>query len=284
MNFSEKKNAIKWSKSRILKRFDGEIGVDMDYSIKSAFKKNNLSYTKKLTEIENNKKTKMLICSTCFYDNPHCYGKMMFTDFYEVLKFLGKISHEVDYDWYIKPHPDYLPGTLENLRKCLKFFKNCKIIDPETSFHELKNVIDCAVTTYGSIGHELPLLGIPVINCSDIHPHMSFKFNYSPKSKSELTEIIKNKKFQIKDKEDIYSFYYIHYNFLNNSNLFDKNLISFSNNNFNLFSQKLKFLNDNIVIKDLEKKIICFLENDYFKTVDKSNLDILHQINDINFK
>jgi hypothetical protein len=113
---------------------------------------------------------------------------------------------------------------------------------------------------------------------------MSFKFNYSPKSKSELTEIIKNKKFQIKDKEDIYSFYYIHYNFLNNSNLFDKNLISFSNNNFNLFSQKLKFLNDNIVIKDLEKKIICFLENDYFKTVDKSNLDILHQINDINFK
>ena len=103
------------------------------------------------------------------------------------------------------------------------------------------------------------LLGIPVINCSDIHPHMSFKFNYSPKSKSELMLIIKKKEFQIKNKEDIYNFYYIHYNF-SNSNLFDKNLIPFSNNKFNLFSKKLKFLNENIVFKDL-KKIISFLEN-----------------------
>ena len=45
------------------KRFDGEIG-DMNYSTKVHLKKT--LYNKKLTEITNNNKTKILICSSVF--------------------------------------------------------------------------------------------------------------------------------------------------------------------------------------------------------------------------
>ena len=50
----------------------------MNYSTKSAFSK---SDNKTDLLIKDNNKVKVLICSACFYDNPHCYGKMMLEDF-----------------------------------------------------------------------------------------------------------------------------------------------------------------------------------------------------------
>ena len=76
LDFEEKKIATSWSKNRLNLRLKGEVGVDMPYSSKSAFNSN-----KKINEIRDTTKTKILICSSCFFDNPHCYGKMMFEDF-----------------------------------------------------------------------------------------------------------------------------------------------------------------------------------------------------------
>ena len=59
----------------------------MNYSKKSAFTKKKI---KKL--IINPNKTNLLICTHYFYDNPHAYGGNLFYDFYEWIKFLGKIS------------------------------------------------------------------------------------------------------------------------------------------------------------------------------------------------
>ena len=53
-----------------------------------------------------------------------------------MVKFSQK-NHSTDYDWYIKPHRDFLPGTIEALNLFISF-KNMKIINPETSFHQLK--------------------------------------------------------------------------------------------------------------------------------------------------
>ena len=46
----------------------------------------------RLLAIKNSNKTKVLICTHCFFDNPHGYGGMIFLDFYEWLVFLGEIS------------------------------------------------------------------------------------------------------------------------------------------------------------------------------------------------
>ena len=90
------------------------------------------------------------------------------------------MSHKTDYNWFIKPHKDYLPGTIEIISNLMKKFSNIKLVSPDSSFHQLKLNLDHVLTVYGSVAHELPLLGVNVINASKIHPHMSFKFSKTP--------------------------------------------------------------------------------------------------------
>ena len=104
---------------------------------------------------------------------------MLFLDFYEWLCFLGEISKKTDYDYYIKPHKDYLPGTIESLNEIITKFPNLTLISPTVSFHQLiREGISFALTCYGSIGHELPLLGVQVINAG-YNPHNAYNFNLS---------------------------------------------------------------------------------------------------------
>ena len=41
---------------------------------------------------------------THHFDAPHAWGDLLFDDF-EWMDYLGKLSNELDYDWYIKLHP-----------------------------------------------------------------------------------------------------------------------------------------------------------------------------------
>ena len=93
---------------RIQRRFSGEVGVDMAYSTKSAY-----VAPKCHRLLRKSDKIKILIATHCFFDSPHSYGKNTFPDFYEWIDFLGKMTECTDYDWYIKTHPDFLPGTKE---------------------------------------------------------------------------------------------------------------------------------------------------------------------------
>ena len=156
----------------------------MHYSTKSAFKKTKT----KLNQLQKNKKISVLICTNCFYDNPHAYHGLFFTDFYEWLKYLGKISHISNYNWYIKPHPDYLPGTMEIIKQLSKNFNNIKILNPEISFLNIKKHIDYVLTTYAL--HEF-LLGINVINADKYNPHCSFDFNLNPQNLNEYRKLTK---------------------------------------------------------------------------------------------
>ena len=237
----------------------------MSYSEKSAFTK----YDKTKRVIKQNNKIKVLICTHCFYDNPHAYGGNLFPDFYEWLKFIAKLSHKTDYDWYIKPHPDYLPGTLENIKIVNKKFKNIKLIDPSTSFHRLaKEGINFALTVYGSVAHELPLLGIDVINADKYNPHCSFNFSYTPKNKTNYKKIILNlKKFKskIRYKDEIYKFYYIYHYFLNKDKLIFNNKNKFEK----LYPKNWKIFYE-FFIKNLSRKKLKNLENVFFEFFDSN--------------
>jgi len=155
LSLDEQKNAINLAKKQIDKRLKGHVGVDMPYSTASAFHSNR-SEEPVLRESDN---IKVLIATHCFYDNPHGAGGMLFLDFYEWLCFLGEISEKTDYDWYIKLHPDYVPGTIESLNKIIDKYPKLTWVPPETSFFQLvKEGISFALTCYGSVGHELPIL------------------------------------------------------------------------------------------------------------------------------
>lgn len=269
LNLSDQKKGIKKAKIQLNKRLKG-INANILYSKKSAF----TNIKKYKLYLNNNAKIKVLICTHCFYDNPHAYGKNLFSDFYEWLKFLVSISKKTNYDWYIKPHPDYLPGTLENINKII-YGSKIKLIDPSASFHNLANEkLDYALTAYGSIAHELPLLGINVISCDPNNPHNSYNFTNTPKSfnnyKKKLMNLKKNKRKKIRV-EEIYKFYFARYYIIKNEKLFYANYNEFINFYykdetlfFNYF-KKSKILEQIKIIDNFLKSNDKYLVNNKFK-------------------
>lgn len=233
LSAKEKRQGINLAKKQIKRRLRGEVGVDMPYATKSAFKSAN---TKKRV-LARSKNIKVLICTHCFYDNPHGLGKMSFVDFYEWLKFLGRISERTNYDWYLKTHPDPLPGTYKVINDVLKDFPKIKIVPHKTSHHQLaKEGLDFVLTVKGTVGHEYPLLDVQVIN-ADYNPRIAYDFNWHAKSKKEYEKMLLNlgklKKKKI-DLDQVYEFYYMHHNYV-----YDDDLV------FNSYEQMTKDLSMN---------------------------------------
>lgn len=215
---AEQHKGLALARQQIEKRLNGVVGVDMPYSTKSGFGPAN----DKVTVMKKSDKIKVLICSHCFYDNPHGYGGMIFTDFYEWLVFLGKMSEKTDYDWYLKIHPDPLPGTYDIIEEILSQFSKIAVIPHETSHHQLvKEGIDFVLTCFGSVGHEYPVLGVQVINAAD-NPHVAYDFNWHAKSIEEYEHYLLNLgslKKEI-DLSEIYEFYYMNYYYVYADDLF----------------------------------------------------------------
>lgn len=205
---------------RIKLRFDGKIGVDMPYSNKSAYSD---KYNKKRI-IKKSSKIKILIAAHCFSDSPHGHGKQLFADFYDWIDFLGKLSDNTDYDWYIKSHPDFKISTKKILIEFVKKYKKFNLIPSDSSHHQIiKEGINFALTCVGTIGFEYPMLGIPVINASQNNPHISYNFNLHPKNITEYEKLLRNLNqinFKI-DKSEIAEFYYMN-NIYNTNKLFFK--------------------------------------------------------------
>lgn len=202
---------MNWAKSELQKRLEGKVGVGMGYQVKSAFTQERI---KRQTADTN--ATKVIILTHDYFDNPHGYGRMLFNDFSLWLEFLGKLSIDTGYEWYIKPHRDYSDLEFNALRNFVQNFPTIKIIDPDTSYHQLREEgVEFALTCYGSAGHELPLLGFTVVN-SSYNPHFAYDFNIHAKSLLDYRKIIMNlpaRKLQDIDLEKVYEYYYVHKKF-----------------------------------------------------------------------
>jgi len=201
--------ALILAKKQIQKRLSGQVGVDMPYATRSAFKMT----TNKKNILKKNNKIKVLICSHCFYDHPHIYNQLFFSDFYEWLHYLGRISKKTNYDWYLKVHPGPLPGTIENIKKIICHYPKITLLPHFTSHNQLvKEGINFVLTIFGSVGHEYPALGIPVINAG-YNPHIAYDFNWHANTIKEYRDLLFNlpKLSKKIDLQKIYEFYYIHY-------------------------------------------------------------------------
>ena len=202
-------DGLRRAKERMARRFAGEVGVDMAYSTKSAF-------TEKSDKrvLQENGRIKVFIAAHCFFDAVHAYGLGLFPDFYEWLTFLSDISQRTDYDWYIKTHPDYLPGNSEILHDIICRYPKFTLIPCETShFQIIDEGIDFALTVHGTIGLEYAALGIPVINASMCNPYVAYDFNIHPATIEEYESILLNLadvKIDI-DINKVYEYYYMHF-------------------------------------------------------------------------
>lgn len=206
----EQKKAIELAKNKLDKRLVGDKEVDVrQYNINCAQPYHSNKLDKKV--LDDNNKLKVIILSHCFFDNPHSYEKMMFVDFYEWLKFLVKIAEKTDYDWYIKLHPSALPGNEVATKEILKNTNKIKLIPAETPHSQLiEEGISVALTLYGSVGHEYPLLGIDVVTCG-YNPRAAYDFNWKAKNIEEYENLLLNLHTLKKDIDvnDVYEFYYM---------------------------------------------------------------------------
>ena len=133
-----------------------------------------------------------------FSDSPHVVGRALFPDYGEWLEFIGRLSTSLDFDWYIKMHPDQRDQDMQERNRAwigdfCKRFPNIALL-PESVAHGqlIEEGIGAVLTVHGSIGFEYSLRGIPVVNASVNNPHKPFGFTLSPSSVEELGELIAN--------------------------------------------------------------------------------------------
>ena len=192
---------------RIRRRFAGEVGVDMSYSTKSAFTTPRLDRLLRPSE-----RKKILIATHCFFDSPHSFGKNLFPDFYEWMEFLGEISARTDYDWYIKTHPDYLPGTKDIIDCLVARFPKFTLLPSESSHKQIvAEGIDVALTCYGTIGFEYAALGVMVINASLNNQHIAYGFNLHARDVNHYRELLLNlQDLELSiDRNEVYEYYFM---------------------------------------------------------------------------
>jgi hypothetical protein len=211
------------AQKRLKLRFSGRVGVDISYMSKSPYGKK-IIYKSCLDQ---NKRVKILIAPHSFCDAPHARGNHLFSDYFEWLVFIFKLSKLTNYNWYIKCHPrfhdekDPTPLIIKSL--CDKY-KSVKNLPSNITHNQLiSEKIDYVITCNGTIAMEYPYLGVPAVNASKNTPFFSFKFNYNPKSKNQLKKIVinlKKKKPRIY-KKDILNFYFLKNIYFSNNWLFE---------------------------------------------------------------
>ena len=263
----KKKDLLSLGKKELFKKLYGAKETAFAISNNAtftSFKKIKIKKSKK-----NKSKEKILVASHCLTDAVHAYGNFIFPDFYSWLVFLGDLSKELDYEWLIKIHPHQYDLNLREMKKFIQKYPKFKLINKESSHNEILNTYKIlgVLTVYGSIGHEYPIFGIPVINSGIINPHTGYNFNVNAKSKKELKEIIINiKKIKkpniLKLKNEIYEFYYMR--FLSDYYCIDMRIVqSFYSlgpdyNSGLLYKEWIKKFdinNHNKILKDFEKFI-----------------------------
>jgi hypothetical protein len=139
----------------------------------------------------NTEKIVVLVALHDFHDAVHAYGIGFYPDFAEWLEDVGRVTQGKRVTCLIKPHP-YQRQNVDNfLQATCDRFSHFKLISPFTSNLNLVSWgLRHCLTVYGSVAHELPYLGVKVINASANNPHRDFNFSYSPRDLGEYRNIL----------------------------------------------------------------------------------------------
>ena len=268
----EKIKALKIGKKIINQRLSNDYDPNLPYMKQNQF--NNKTNFK----IMNNKNLKnIFLFAHCYFDNPMRYRNMIFTDFFEQVNYLLKISKvNKGFQWFYKPHPNELKNNENYIYELKKKYPNVIFLGNQFS-HNLVLKLDpyLIITNFGTVAHEFAYFKIPVINTGD-NPHINYNFSLNPKNKNELKDMIINlNKYKLRlnfKKKNIYEylyFQYYHYSKKYNAKklIKDKKLF-FDNSNIESNQEEIiKNINKNFKANSisLSKYIDCFLnENFYF--------------------
>ena len=168
---------------------------------------------------------------------------------------------------YIKPHPNDYKNNIKTIKLIKNKYPEIIILSNIHNLNYIKKLNpELVISVYGTVGHELPLKKIPVLNAGDNH-HVSYEFCLTAKNyldyKNKILNIDYYKKKINFDKNNIYKFCYMHYHYFytlyNREKLINDDMFSFddifkSNSSNNL----IKFVKN---FKNIYKNFNKYSEN-----------------------
>jgi len=274
-----KKELILNAKKQIFNKFKGLIDIRQlnDRKVSQSMFG---SINKNKRVLNRNSKFKILIATHCFQDAVHVYGNCLFEDFFEWLDFLGVQSNKFkNYEWYLKSHPAIFEKNKETLMYFTKKYPNLILLPKNVTHNQLIfEGIGVALTVYGSVGHEYPLFGIPVVNASNRGPHDLYEFNFYAKNKKDYLQLIKNlpklKVNKEKSKNQIYEYFAMRflteYNIFKDYNIYPRKYrdITQGSNLYSTWLKEFSLTHHKKILKDYE----IFIKNKEFKMFALNNL------------
>ncbi len=156
----------------------------------------------------------VLIAIHDFYDACHVYGNNFHSDFYLWLDDIGQLTKNSGYLFLLKPHPSAVSDAGDVLAELSDKYPQFIVISKDISHHDLVEMgLSVCLTVYGSVAHELPKLGVKVINASRNNPHVNFNFSFTPKTLQEYRNILLNiEKFTYEpDLNSLYEYYFLRF-------------------------------------------------------------------------
>jgi hypothetical protein len=182
------KSEILDAKKEILKRFSGKKDIALSY-----LTTNNYLNNKKKINVNNLNKVISVLYLHDFYDAPHDWGSMIFSDYYlwtiHTLELIKKYKLPIA----IKAHPNSCEESKVIEKKIMQKFKDIVWIDSDISNTLIlkKKNIKSVVTANGSIAYEALFLGKAVI-CTGECSVSDFNFVIYPKSIEKYNFFLQN--------------------------------------------------------------------------------------------
>jgi hypothetical protein len=165
------------------RRMMGEIDVATSYMKASAYSET----TKDVPDVND----AVVIFLHDFYDSPHVYHDMVFSDFWEWICFTLDTLMETGVRFFVKPHPNQIALSSAIIPELQLRYPALTIIPQAVTNRQLARAgMRWAVTVYGTVAHEMAYLGIPTIACAR-HPHVSFGFCVTARSRAEYREALR---------------------------------------------------------------------------------------------
>jgi len=192
-------------------RFQGQIDQATSYMRTSAFAGGSVSKPFD----DGDPRPRALVLLHCFFDSPHIYRDMLFPDFYEWLEFTLTTAARSNARFYVKPHPNAMPGNAAIVADFQRRHPHVTFLDAKTSNRAvIAQGVEAIFTVYGTCAHEFPWFGIPAA-CAGDNPHIGYAFAQTAKSREEYAAWILNpgalrKPDSAEDRHQIEEFAYMH--------------------------------------------------------------------------
>lgn len=172
------------------------------------------AYATRATHLPEGLRGAVVIFLHDFYDSPHVYADVVFDDFWSWICHTIEILNGAGIPFFLKPHPNQIGLSGDVLDRLKAIYPQLNWLPASASNRQLVEAgILCGVTVYGTVAHELAFMGIPSICCAR-HPHYSFDFCRTAKSRDEYTRLLLTPAVMALERHEMIrqalAFYYMH--------------------------------------------------------------------------